>query len=387
MTTSAGVTGLRRLDGAPLRVAMLAPPWLPVPPPGYGGIEVVVGHLTDALVELGHDVTLLAAPGSSSQAKVRTLLPVCHPHEIGSALHDADQVSTAFAVVDAEARTGRPFDVLHDHSGYTAVAMADRVGVPVVSTLHNALTPALADFHRRHAGAARLVAISHSQRRSAPAGVPLTDVVPNPLALRDWPFSPDRRPGAATGDGYLLWVGRMDPAKGPDLAVLAAREAGLPIVLAGPVQEGQPGQREFFDSTIAPLLASDDVQYLGEVAAADKHRLFSGARALLMPLRWDEPFGMVMVEALASGTPVIAYPRGAAPEIVRPGCGFLVADEHEMATAVARLGEIDPAFCRATVERHFSPLAAAAAYVRVYRHAMRRRAPSSLPPRASGDGP
>lgn len=380
MTTSGTVTGLHRRDGPPLKVAVLAPPWLPVPPPAYGGIELVVAHLCDALVELGHDVTLLAAPGSSSRATVRTLLPAVHPDEMGTALHEADHVSCAFAVVDAEARRGRPFDVLHDHSGFTAVAMADRVCVPVVATLHGAFTPDVADFYRRHAGTAQMVAISEAQRAAAPAELAVRHVVLNPLDLRDWPFLPDK-------DDHLLWVGRMDPGKAADIAIRAARRAGLPLVLAGPVQTGQPGQQEYFDTEVAPLLDGDDVQYLGEVGAGDKHRLFSRARALLVPLRWDEPFGMVMVEALASGTPVIAFPRGAAPEIVRPGCGFLVPDEAGMAAAVARLDEIDPAYCRSEVERRFSPRAAAAAYVRVYRDAAHRWQPAPRQARAAGDAP
>ena len=341
-----------------LKIAMLAPPWVSVPPPGYGGIEQVVGFLSDGLVRRGHEVTLFAAPGSRSSATVREVLARDHPDEIERALYEADHVARVFDEVDRVAATGGPgFDVIHDHSGFTAVAMANRIDVPVVHTLHGPFTEETASFYQAHGRKAHLVAISRAQQESAPAGVPIAGVVHNPIDVREWPFEPDKR-------DYLLWVGRMDETKGPHRAIAAARAAGAPLVLAGPVQ---PGQEEYFKEAVEPHLDDDRVRYIGEVGGEDKLRLFAEARALLMPITWDEPFGMVMVEALACGTPVIAFRSGAAPEIVQPGTnGYLVDDEEAMAEAVKALPDIDPKACRASVER-FDVDAAAAGYERIYR--------------------
>jgi glycosyltransferase involved in cell wall biosynthesis len=348
----------------PLRIAVLAPPWIPVPPPGYGGIELVVGLLCDGLVRRGHDVTLYAAPGSSSVARVEHVLPAGHPDEIERALHEVDHVAQVFAALDRAADRGQPFEVLHDHSGFTAVAMGDRIGVPVVHTLHGPFDADTAGFYQRHAGKAHLVAISHAQRASAPPGLSIKGTVPNPMDARRWPFRTGKQ-------DYVLWIGRMCEAKGPHRAIAAARAAGVPLVLAGPVQ---PGQAEFFDREVRPHL-DGRVRYVGEVRGAVKQDLFADARALLMPIRWPEPFGMVMVEALACGTPVIAFPEGAAPEIVQHGrTGYLVDDEQAMADAVAQLDEIDPVACRAWIAQQFSVEIAAAGYEVIYRQVVAQHA-------------
>ena len=177
-------------------------------------------------------------------------------------------------------------------------------------------------FYQRHGHKARLVAISRSQAASAPAGVRIGDVVPNPIAVDRWPLRAEKQ-------DYLLWIGRMDPVKGAHRAIEAARLAGRTLVLAGPVQTGQ---EEYFRERIEPHIDGRRVHYVGEVGGTAKQELFANAAALLMPVRWREPFGMVMVEALACGTPVIAFPEGAAAEIVIDGeNGMLVADEAEMA--------------------------------------------------------
>ena len=342
-----------------LRVAMLAPPWIAVPPPGYGGIESVVALLCDGLVARGHDVVLFAAPGSRSAARVYPVLEDAHPDEIGSSLYESDHVAGAWERIDLAAERGVPFDVVHDHSGFMVLAIADRVGVPVVHTIHGAFARATARFYRRHGHKARLVAISRTQARSAPAGVRVADVVPNPIAVERWPFRPVKR-------DYLLWVGRMDADKGPDRAIAAAGLAGRTLVLAGPVQRGQ---EDYFRRRVQPRLDGRRVRYVGEVGGAAKRELFADAAALLMPVRWREPFGMVMVEALACGTPVIAFPEGAAAEIVIDGeNGMLVGDEAEMARAIGELGAIDPGRCRASVRRYDTSVVTTG-YERVYRKA------------------
>lgn len=339
---------------------MLAPPWIPVPPPAYGGIEEVVRLLCEGLAQRGHDVTLFAPPGSQSRANVAAVLEEPHPDEIQKARFEADHVARAFAAIDAAADEGRRYDVIHDHTGHTALAMADRVGTPLVHTLHGPFTPDARRFYAHHGRKALIVAISRAQLDEAPPEMGGGRVVPNPIEIGEWPFEPQK-------DDYLLWIGRMSPDKGPHRAIAAAREAGARLILAGPVQ---PGQEAFFAEEVEPHLGSDGIEYIGEADGDRKRGLYQRARALLMPIRWQEPFGLVMVEALASGTPVIAFPEGSAPEVVEDGrTGFVVADEHRMARAVGRLDEIDPAACRRSCEERFSVEAVVRGYEDAYRAA------------------
>lgn len=362
-------------ERSPLRVAMLAPPWITVPPPGYGGIEAVVELLCEELVARGHDVTLFAAPGSRSPARVHTLLQAAHPDMIGLALHESDHVAGAFDAIDEAADRGAPFDVIHDHSGFTALAMSSRVSTPVVHTLHGTLTGASAHFYRRHAHKAQIVAISRSQLEHAPAGVRAAAIVPNPIAVDRWPLCTEK-------DDYLLWIGRMDPVKGAHRAIEAARIAGRPLVLAGPVQSGQA---DYFRERIQPHIDGQQVRYVGEVTGTAKQQLHAHAAALLMPIRWDEPFGMVMIEALACGTPVIAFPEGDAREIVID-ChnGMLVTDEADMARATTRLGSIDPLACRQSARSRYDVAITADGYEAVYRRCAAIAPRHSAPPDRAG---
>ena len=342
--------------GDPLHVAMLAPPWISVPPPGYGGVESVVSVLTEALVRRGHAVTLFCAPGSLSSARVVTLLDDSHPDEIERSPYEVDHVARAFEAIDFAAEDRR-FDVVHDHCGFTALAMADRLDTPFVHTLHGQFTAGTAAFYARHGHKAALVGISRAQLASAPAGLDPVGSIPNPIDVRAWPLREHK-------DDYLLWIGRMTAEKGPHRAIAAARVAGVPLVLAGVIQ---PGQQAFFDGEVAPHIDGERVRFVGEVDGSVKHSLFAGARALLMPIRWEEPFGMVMVEALACGTPVIAFPEGAARELVLDGkTGFLVEDERSMGAAVGRLPRIAARDCRAWVTEHCDVDVVAAAYERTY---------------------
>ncbi len=352
-----------REDGERLRVAMLAPPWISVPPPGYGGVEAVVSVLSEALVRRGNDVTLFCAPGSTSSARVVTLLEESHPDEIERSLFEVDHVARAFAAIDRARGTHR-FDVVHDHCGFTALGMADRLDTPLVHTLHGQFTDATAAFYTRHESKATLVAISRAQRAKAPRSMRGVAVIPNPIDVRGWPLQ-ERK------EDYVLWIGRMTAEKGPHRAIAAARKAGVPLVLAGVIQ---PGQQTFFDREIAPHIDGDRVRFLGEVGGALKRSVFAGARALLMPISWEEPFGMVIIEALACGTPVIAFPAGAASELVLDGrTGFLVRDESAMAAAIGRLGGIAASDCRAWVAEHCDVDVVAAAYESAYAAAACRR--------------
>jgi glycosyltransferase involved in cell wall biosynthesis len=346
-------------DGARrLRIALLAPPWIRVPPAGYGGIESVVGLLADALADAGHDVTLLAPPGSRSRARVVELLDRAHPREIGGSVVEADHVARAFAHIEQAAIEGRPYDVVHDHSGWVALAMADRLAAPMVHTVHGSFDENASRFYAAHAHKAAITCLSRAQASTRPGGMRVNAVVPNPIDVDDWSVE-------AHADDYLLWVGRFVPEKGPHRAIRVAKAAGRPLVLAGPVQSGQ---ERFFAEAIEPHLDGERIRYVGEVGGRHKQELFAGARALLMPIRWPEPFGMVMVEAMAAGTPVIAFAEGSAPEVVEVGrSGLLVGDEEAMAAAIPAALELDPDECRASARERFSPAQVAARYEAVYR--------------------
>jgi glycosyltransferase involved in cell wall biosynthesis len=345
-----------------LRIAMLAPPWIPIPPPGYGGIEYVLALLCDALVERGNDVELFCAPGSHSKATVHPLLPAPHPEAIERSLFEADHVARAFAAFDDAAAAGHPFDVVHDHCGYTTLAMADRQGLPLVHTVHGSFDNDTSAFYDHHGSKGGVVCISQSQAGYAPAGANVVAVVHNPIDVDAWPVGYQKQ-------DYLLWLGRFVPEKGPQRAIKVARATGRRLLLAGVVQ---PRYERFFASEIEPYIDGDQIRYVGEVGGARKQRLFADAFAFLMPITWPEPFGMVIVESLAAGTPVLAFNHGAAPEIIEHGRnGFLVENEDEMVATVERAAEIDPAECRRSAER-FAPHRVAAGYEAVYGEAIER---------------
>jgi glycosyltransferase involved in cell wall biosynthesis len=351
----------------PLRIAMVAPPWISIPAPTYGGIEEVVRLLCQGLVARGNHVTLFAAPDSESDARVVEVLDEPHPDQIEDSLIEAAHVGSVFGRIDGERVRADAFDVVHDHCPAVALAMADRLCEPLVHTLHGPFDEQRTELYRRQGHKATLVAISESQRSQAPEGVECRHVVPNPIDLDEWPFQ-------ETKDDGLLFLGRLDPDKGPHRAIEAALRTCRRLSLAGPVQ---PEGEEFFAGEVEPHLDNDLVRYLGPLGADEKRQALARAGGLLMPIEWPEPFGLVMIEALATGTPVIAFERGAAAEIVRDGeNGFLVADVDGMVAAIDRLHEIEPRHCRRSVER-FDVATVCAAYEGVYADAISRTTSAS----------
>jgi glycosyltransferase involved in cell wall biosynthesis len=343
-----------------LHIAVLAPPWIPIPPPGYGGIEFVVALLCDALVDFNHDVELFCAPGSHSRATVRPLLDRPHPESIERALFEGDHTGRAFRTIDAAAGNGHAFDVVHDHSGYTALAVADRLETPLVHTVHGPFDRDTKPYYAVNGHNGAVICISRAQAGMAPDRDIVADVVHNPIDVDSWPVGYEK-------DDYLLWVGRFVAEKGPQRAIRVAKATGRRLILAGVVQ---PRQERFFASEIQPHLDGEQITYVGEVGGARKQRLFADAYAFLMPIRWPEPFGMVMVEAMAAGTPVLAFPEGAAPEVVEHEVsGFLVGDEDEMARMVPEAGRLDPLQVRRSAER-FAPDRIAAGYEQAYRRVL-----------------
>ncbi len=271
-------------------------------------------------------------------------------------------MGSVFGRIDGERVRGAGFDVVHDHCPAVALAMADRLREPFVHTLHGPFDDERNELYRRQGHKATLVAISDSQRSQAPEGVECRHVVPNPIDLDEWPFQEEK-------DDGLLFMGRIDPDKGPHRAIEAALRARRRLAVAGPVQ---PECEEFFASEVEPHFDDDRVRYLGPLGPGEKRRALARAGGLLMPIEWPEPFGLVMIEALATGTPVIAFERGAAAEIVIDGeNGFLVSDVDGMVAAIDRLHEIDPLHCRKSVER-FDVATVCAAYEGVYVDAISR---------------
>jgi len=354
---------------------MVSTPFVSVPPPAYGGTELVVHTLTQALESAGHRVVLFAT-GDSTATRLEALFPraVWPPDPYAELLH------CRFAAREI-ARGG--FDVVHAHLP-AMLAFADELPVPTVYTLHHAATPALSRFYA-HAGSTALVAIS--RRQAELADPPATHVVHHGL-------DPGLYPALGPGGDEAFFLGRLSWCKAPELAIEAARLAGLRVVVAGRVHpDDNPPRWE--EDVVKPALAQPHVRWVEQADLAAKRRLFGRSRALLVPLRWEEPFGLVMIEALLAGCPVIASPLGAAPEIVEDGrTGFLVRNVDEMAEALRRAGGLDRRAIQQRGRELFSAERMAERYLDVYRAVVleaqvapdRRAAAGARQARAGEDG-
>jgi len=334
-----------------MRIGLIAPPWIPVPPPAYGGTEAVIDNLARGLTALGHDVRLFTV-GESTCPVPRQWLYRSPAEPMGAAAPETAHVLAAY-----EALVGA--DIIHDHT-VLGPQLAGRRGMirqPVVTTIHGPFTAdsrAMLDEVARYAS---IVAISHAHARCF-GDIPVAAVIYHGIDLEVY------RPGPGTG-GYLLFVGRMSAEKGVHHAVRSARRAGWPLVIAAKIRE--PAERAYFDQQVRPLLGPGD-DMPAEQPLAVRVDLMRHAAALVNPITWPEPFGLVMAEALAAATPVLAFPNGAAPEIIDHGrTGFLCRDEDEMSAAAGRVPEIDRWRCRAAAERRFSLARMAADYERLYR--------------------
>lgn len=346
---------------AGLRIGLIAPPWVPVPPLAYGGTELVVDLLARGLQRLGHEVVLFTTGDATCPVPRRWH----YEHALGTeAPNDAEDrhVAAAYELLDGRV------DVIHDHTlGGPRRLASTPARTPVVVTVHGPFVPELVTTYQPVADGVTLVAISRAHAASAP-GLRFGAVIHHGLDVQAVPVGTGR-------GGYVAFLGRMNPDKGPARAIRAARAAGMPIRLAGKMWE--LAERRYFAEQVQPLLGKDAV-YLGELCDGEKHALLGAARALLNPIRWPEPFGLVMIEALACGTPVLTFPEGAAPEIVRDGIdGFLCADEAAMVTAMGRLDELDRRRCRAGVTARFSAERMVEGYLALYRLA-RARGPGAV---------
>ena len=320
-----------------MRIALIAPPWTPIPPPLYGGIESVVHLLATGFQDEGHEVLLYTTGDSTCPVPRAHVLEEAEGHRIGMAVPELRHLMHAYDAV-------QDYDIVHDHSVVGPLYSERFPDLKVVTTNHGPFNEELADIYRRTAHRVPLIAISHAQHKPVP-DIPIAKVIHHGVDVNMFPV------GTGEGD-YCMFLGRMSPDKDAHRASAAATKAGFPLRMAAKMRE--PWEHEYYRSEVEPHL-DDEIQYMGEVSHEDKLDLLAKARCLLVPIRWNEPFGMVMVEALACGTPVLAFPEGAAPEIVEDGkTGFRCRDENDMAEAITRVDQLDREACRTSVEGYFS---------------------------------
>lgn len=344
-----------------MRVAQIAPLWESVPPPAYGGTELIVSLLTDELVCRGHEVTLFASGDSHALAKLQ---PGCE-----TALRSLDVTPQTYAVQE-QAQLSRvfgsahEFDIIHSHVDFAAFPYADLVKTPVVHTLHGALLSAVERVFIQYAHQ-NFVSISNAQRRPQ-LGINYVATVYNAISTDKFTFYPQ-----AADPPYLAFLGRMSPEKGPHLAIEIAKRAGWPLKMAGKVDAAD---RDFFEQEIAPNFDGQQIEFLGEANHEQKNRLVGGAAAFLFPITWPEPFGLVMAESMACGTPVIAMTLGSAPEVIVEGqTGFLGHTVEDCIAAIAKIPSINRQTCRNHVLTHFDLDRMVDDYEQVYQNLVAQR--------------
>jgi glycosyltransferase involved in cell wall biosynthesis len=335
---------------------MIAPPWVPVPPRTYGGTELVIDGLSRGLEELGHHVTLFTTGDSTCPVGRAFLFDHSDPDRMGAAVLELRHVAAAYDVLDE-------LDVIHDHT-LAGLFLARMHTAPVVTTNHGPFDDDLTDLYRRVGKHVPIIAISHDQASHAPPDIPIAAVIHHGLILDQYPFS------AEAGDG-LVFLGRMSPNKGIDDAITSAKSVGRPLKIAAKMRE--PGEHRYFHDSIEPQLSSD-IEYIGEVGLDEKVELLANAAALINPIRWPEPFGLVMIEALACGTPVVVNRAGAAPEIVDHGVTGFVADNFdELVSGLELVGTYERTACRAAVEQRFTHIRMARDHEAFYRRVLEQQ--------------
>lgn len=349
-----------------MKIAQVAPLWESVPPKLYGGTERIVSYVTEELVRMGHDVTLFASGDSQTAARLEGICS--HALRLNTGIFNRDAPLTM--LLEKSFGTTDGFDVIHSHLDFLGFPLGRRSIVPVVTTLHGRLDlPELEPVFREFAEMP-LVSISDAQRRPLPWAnwqATIHHGLPHDL----YTFHP-------RAEGYLAFLGRISPEKRPDHAIEIAKLTGLPLRIAAKVD---PADQQYFQSEIEPLLDHPLIEFLGEISDAEKNEFVGNAMALVCPYDWPEPFGLVLIEALACGTPVLAYRRGSIPEIIDNGItGFVCETLAEMADAVGRLPLIDRARCRASFDARFTADRMARDYVALYERIAEEGTAEHAPP-------
>jgi glycosyltransferase involved in cell wall biosynthesis len=346
----------------PLRIAMIAPPYFDVPPPAYGGVEAVVADLVDDLAARGHEITLIGAGQHLTNAhRFISLWPEPPSDRLGEPFPEVVHAARVAEVLD-----GLDVDIVHDHT-LAGPLLGRGTRVPTIITVHGPVVSEEGEYYRALGRSVRMVAISEAQRSTAPT-LPWAATVHNAIRASTFPFRADKEP-------FVLFLGRMNPTKGPHLAIDAARAAGLPIVLAGKCSE--PIEHAYLEREIKPRLGSD-TELFGVADAAAKRDLLSRACAMLFPICWEEPFGLVMIEAMACGTPVVALRRGSVPEIIVNGVTGIITDHPaQLPEAIGLARQLDPAACQAHVASRFTTELMAARYEDAYRRVLGEKALAS----------
>ncbi len=336
-----------------MRIGIIAPLWKRVPPERYGGTELVVYNLTEGLIERGHEVTLFASGDSVTRGE---LIPIVEKN-LYDTLGGFDWKELSYDILQAErvASMAQRFDVIHNHNGFVFLAFTSFIKTPVVTTLHSSLPPE-PEILARNFKDRYFVSISNAQRELAPY-LRYIDTVYHGIDVERFPFS-DKK-----GE-YLLFLGTYSPYKGPHIAIEVSKRSGIPLILAG---EMRPEFEEYFKKDIEPHEDGRNIIIKYEVDFGEKVELLKRAKALLMPVRWQEAFGLVMIEAMACGTPVIGFMRGAIPEVVIDGkTGFIVSDMEGMVKALNDIDRIPRTLCRRHVEENFTIDVMVRRYERVY---------------------
>lgn len=319
-----------------MRIGLVAAPWIPIPPVGYGGVERVVDSLARGFIAAGHDVLLAAASDSTCPVPRVPGMRTSEPAELGFTLSELSHVVRAYEGLG-------DMDIIHDHTLAGPLVARRKSNAPVVTTIHGPLVPASADLYRAMAGNTAIIGISRDQASKVP-DVPITRVIHHGMDVSSVPL------GSGKG-GYVCFVGRMCPDKGVLEAIQIARAAEIPLRLAAKMRE--PAEITYFHDAIEPLLGSTE-EFLGELGDADKFRLMGEALAFLNPIQWSEPFGLVMIESLATGTPVVGTPIGSAPEIVDHGRTGFLAPTEELHRFLPLAESLDRSHCRDRALKLFS---------------------------------
>lgn len=360
-----------------MKIAHIAPPWIAIPPKNYGGSEIVIYNLVEEQVALGHEVTLFAPGDAKTSAKQVSFYPKSLVEEgIPWTAH-----LKPFYHLYKSLEYARDFDIVHTHLSSSAdmyiFPLTAHLDIPHITTLHSRFPFDRArnwvgeadKFYMEWAPSVPVVAISESAMEEVPYDLDFVGVVHHGIPMQKF------RPVKVKRGDFFVWLGRFMPEKGPHLAIEAVRKAGVPLVLAGTIDQHLPESISYFEEMIKPHIDEEQVKYIGPVNMRQKISLMSRARGFLNPILWEEPFGMVMIEAMALGCPVISFPRGAAPEIVlHRKTGFLVHDVGEMVKFIPRIDGIDRNAAREHVEKNFSARAMAEKYVKLYKKVIKRKA-------------